>query len=169
MTDLLLDDNQQQNVDDLVNNDNLGVKKAEIDLYHWTQLKLTNSACEREMIFADVSSSYAFSGGLTKSISCVLSSGQTGQGETAKVRFVQFDHNYLKFQVATLLRDVIFECCNSPEADFEIIHLKQLLVGAIEDFCNQAEDLIDNSLGKKAIKPKDVTVALKQKYSNTEV
>jgi hypothetical protein len=157
-------DTNAQNVDEVVNIDSVQqekVKKVEFQVHHWTELKTTPYSCGREMIFSENGEN-----GCIKPISCNLSSTKTAAGERSQVRYIQFDESYLKYQIVALLRDLLFECLQDKHLleENEFDRIKNLVVDAINEFQSIKNDLIDNADTSKAIKPKDVTQALKQLY-----
>jgi hypothetical protein len=151
-----------ENVDEGINIDIVEqqtVKKVQFQVYHWTELKTFPYCCDREMIFPEDTEI-----GCVKPINCSLSSGKTGGGERAQVRYVQFDRNYLKYQIVCLLRDLLFSCSESEHYQGEIEVITSIFATAIGEFIAAKNDVIDNAQTVKAIKPKDVTQALKQIY-----
>jgi hypothetical protein len=136
------------------------VKQLTFSVYHWTKLKTQRYCCERDMIFLQSEDET----GYIKAINCILSDTKTGGGELGQVRYIQFDEGYLKFQIAQILRDLLFSCLESEELGDELELIKCLVLEAIDDFIDVANDLTDNASTAKAIKPKDVTQALKEKY-----
>ena len=163
----MLSENEQDtvlNVDETINNDSVQeskAKKIQFEVFHWTDLKTTPYSCEREMLFPDDAQT-----GFVKAINCNLVTTKTASGEKAQSRFIQFDESYFKYQIVALLRDLLFEC---REEEYllegnEFDRIKNLIADAIKDFQTCKNDLIDNADTAKAIKPKDVTQALKQRY-----
>jgi hypothetical protein len=152
------------NVDETINNDSVQeakTKKVQLQVFHWTELKTCLHSCEREMLFPeDVQT------GFIKAVNCNLVTTKTASGEKSQTRFIQFDQTYLKYQVVALLRDLLFECTDEDYLleGTEFDSIKHLIADAIEDFQKCKSDLIDNADTIKAIKPKDVTQALKLRY-----
>lgn len=153
-----------QNIDEKVNIGSIPeekVRKIEFEIHHWTELKTTPYSCERDMLFPeDVLT------GCVKPINCNLSGAKTGGGERAQVRYIQFDESYFKYQFVALFRDLLFECVaedDLPKGD-EFDRIRDLISDALVEFLSVKDDLIDNDKTSKAIKPKDVTTALKAFY-----
>lgn len=158
-----LHESDVQNIDGLVN-----ITPIQPKIYHWTELKSSTYSPEYSMIFSEGDIPHEQWGGMWKTLSCCLASAQTALGEKATSRIVHFDKNYIKFQIATLLRDVLFVIDDSDRSDFlespdeQFEALADLIFEALRDFRKAHDACIDNPVTAKGIKPKTVTQYLKE-------
>ena len=155
-----------QNVDEIVNNDAVNVPIVNFKVHHWTEIKSSTYSVDYEMIFPKDETPPEFYTGMVQTLSCCLNEDKTALGEKAASRLVHFDANYLKFQVCTLLRDLLFECdaddvFNSDDIDNQFERISKLLMSALDDYRDAHSACLDNLSTRKAIKPKAVTQYLK--------
>lgn len=166
MTDELRE-NSTQNVDENINNDAIGVPVVNFKVHHWTEIKSSTYSVDYEMIFSKADVPFERYTGMVRNLSCCLNESKTALGEKASSRLVHFDKNYLKFQLCTLLRDLLFECdsddvFSEDETDNQFYVIRALFCEALEDYRKAHSACLDDLRTYKAVKPKVVTQYLKE-------